>query len=188
MHPPPKRFYFIVVQTITISRALAALGFISIALIPKYGNIATGIFIYACLTDLLDGFLARKFNCFSNTGGKLDLFSDKYLTIVSLLYATVRGMPIVACSIAIFREVFLLSMRSIRVNGKEIFPPQRLLGALMVIPIWLGALTLLQYPEKVKISLTAFQYLYDVIGVLTFINLVYKIIINWKLLIQSFNQ
>ena len=173
-------------QAVTLSRAITALIFISIAFIPEYRTIATILFIYACLTDILDGFLARRFSCQTKTGATIDLFSDKFLTIISLIYAIERGLPIFPCSLAILREVFLLSMRSIYVDGKALFPPQRFLGTLMVIPIWSGTLLLLQYPNLIGISWEIFQYSYWIIGGLAIINLAYKIISNWTALIQSF--
>lgn len=137
---------------------------------------------------MLDGFLARKLSCTSKTGGTLDLFSDKYLTVISLIYAIARGLPVLPCSVAILREIFLLSMRSVHVNGKSLFPPQRLIGTLMVIPIWSGTVLLLQYPDLINIPWGSFQFYYWIIGGLALINLIYKIISNWKLLIQSFKN
>ncbi len=137
---------------------------------------------------MLDGFLARKLSCTSKTGGTLDLFSDKYLTIISLIYAIAKGLPVLPCSVAILREVFLLSMRSIQVNNQSLFPPQRLIGTLMVIPIWAGTVLLLQNQYLISISRNGFQIYYWMIGVVAFINLLYKIVSNWKLLIQSFKN
>jgi len=188
MHQPFKNRYIIIVQILTISRAIAAIAFISTALIPEYLNFATSIFIYACLTDILDGFLARKFSCSSKMGGTMDLFSDKYLTIISLIYAIARDFPILPCSIAILREIFLLSIRAIHIEGKSLFPPQRILGTIMVIPIWLGVILLLQYPQLIKLPRVFFEYYYWTIGILAFGNLSYKLITNWKPLIKSFKE
>lgn len=134
---------------------------------------------------MMDGFLARKLFCSTKTGGILDLFSDKFLTIISLIYAIHRGLPAFPCSVAILREVFLLSMRSIQVDGKALFPPQRLLGTIMVIPIWSGTVLLLQYPHLIG-SWEVFEYYFWMIGVFAIVNLTYKIVTNWKALIQSF--
>jgi phosphatidylglycerophosphate synthase len=162
--------------------------FICIALTPGYNTSATILFIYACLTDLLDGYFARKFSCTSKIGGALDLFSDKYLTIISFIYAIASGIPVLPCSIGILREIFLLSMRSIQVDGKPIFPPQRILGTLMVIPIWSGTVLLIHHLHFVNLSWNFFLGYYWTLGVLSAINLGYKINGNWKLLIKSFKQ
>ena len=41
-----------------------------------------GLFIASATTDKLDGFLARKLNCVSSFGAKLDAVCDKALSIV----------------------------------------------------------------------------------------------------------
>jgi CDP-diacylglycerol--glycerol-3-phosphate 3-phosphatidyltransferase len=43
------------------------------------------IFITIISTDVLDGFLARKLKCTSNTGAKLDIISDTLYSILSLI-------------------------------------------------------------------------------------------------------
>ncbi len=178
----------IIVQLITLSRAIAALVFITIALTPKFVFAATVLFIYACVTDVVDGFLARKFSCTTNTGKILDLFGDKYLTVISLTYAIARGMPALPCAIAILREILLLSMRSIYMEGEPLFPPQRLLGTLMVIPIWSGTVLLLLSQDILPASTTFFAFYFWILGGLASINLTYKILVNWKKILQSFNS
>jgi phosphatidylglycerophosphate synthase len=178
----------IIIQLITISRAISALLFISLALIPQYTVISAILFCYACLTDLVDGYLSRKFQCTSKTGGILDLFGDKYLTIISLIYAIARGLPIFPCCIAIFREVFLLSMRNIFVNNQPLFPPKRFIGLLTIAPIWLISFALLLCPTYLKIPWYWFERSYWTIGVITFINLLFKIINNRKKIVDSFSD
>lgn len=63
-------------NAVTISRivasVLAGLTFVS-------GNLglSIGLYIYAALSDAIDGFLARKLNAYSELGRKLDTISDK---------------------------------------------------------------------------------------------------------------
>lgn len=178
----------IFIQLVTVSRAIAALLFISLALIPQYAILSAILFAYACLTDLADGYFARKFRCTSETGGILDLFSDKYLTIISLIYAIARGLPIFPCCIAILREVFLLSMRNIFVNNQQLFPPKRFIGLLTVAPIWLATFVLLFFPQYLKASLNYFQWFYWTVGAITFGNLLLKIINNRQQIIDSFSD
>lgn len=175
------------IQLITLSRALAALLFISIALTPQYTSLSICLFLYACLSDILDGYLARKLLCTSKTGGLLDLFSDKYLTIISLIFAIAKDVPILPCAIGILREIFLLSIRNISVNGKLLFPPQRLIGALTIAPIWIGTLILLS-AQYLKISSIYFSYYYWIIGLICTLNLLYKFHINWGSFKESFEE
>tara|TARA_X000001036_G_C20395186_1_gene690309 strand:- start:188 stop:730 length:543 start_codon:yes stop_codon:yes gene_type:complete len=48
--------------------------------------IALGLFIFAGITDHLDGFIARKTGTSSSLGGLLDLIADKLLICIPLLY------------------------------------------------------------------------------------------------------
>ena len=181
-----KGWQLLLVQLVTISRALTAFVFVSIALIPEYRTISSILFIYACLSDILDGFLARFFSCSSQGGKALDLFSDKYLTILCILYAVARGQPIIPCSIVIFREVFLLAIRTLHQNGTPIIPTQRVLGGITVLPIWGITLLLLQYQDISKLLLYYLNMFYWSIGAITLINLVQKIWKNWDRLLLAF--
>jgi phosphatidylglycerophosphate synthase len=180
------RTNLIIVQAITLSRAIIAISFITIALIPSYKNVAVMLFVLGGCTDLIDGYLARRLSVVTKTGGIFDLFSDKYFTIICIAYAVARNAPILPCAIAIFREVFLLSVRSITVEGEQIFPPQRRLGGLTIFPIWMATLILLLYPEHISFPWWIFQLFYWIIGVICLCNLIYKIKSNWKELLESF--
>ncbi|MBQ5992879.1 MAG: CDP-alcohol phosphatidyltransferase family protein [Bacteroidales bacterium] len=58
---------------ITAFRFLGALGL----LFPNVGSVAFWLIYFACgLSDMVDGFLARKFHCESKTGALLDSMAD----------------------------------------------------------------------------------------------------------------
>ena len=185
---PKNRINLIVIQCITLSRAFAGIFFIVTALIDDLHIYALIFFIYACLTDLIDGFLAKRLDCTTKLGGILDLFSDKYLTIISSCYAIARGLPVIPCCLIILRETFLLSLRAIYIEGKPLFPPQRTLGAIIVIPIWGGTAILLLYPDTIEIPWNIFINYYWILGVATTTSLVFKIRKNWNLIISSFTM
>jgi CDP-diacylglycerol---glycerol-3-phosphate 3-phosphatidyltransferase len=134
---------FFLVQFISISRAIAGMWFVSTALTEGWRSLSVFLYVYASLSDLLDGFLARRFNCSTEGGRALDLFGDKYLSIASALYAVAIGMPAFPCAVIILREIFLLSIRSVHVDNQPVIPPTRILGGVTVLPLRFVTLLLL---------------------------------------------
>jgi CDP-diacylglycerol--glycerol-3-phosphate 3-phosphatidyltransferase/cardiolipin synthase len=73
------------------------------------------IFVAACLTDWLDGYLARIWEQQSNLGRMLDPIADKLLvgaTLLMLVYAgTIGGWAIWAALIILSREILVSGLR-----------------------------------------------------------------------------
>lgn len=82
-----------------------------------YGKlIASGIFAFACITDFLDGYLARKYNMVSNLGKFLDSIADKLLVVCALvLIVADLTIPspygVIAFCIIIAREFIVSALR-----------------------------------------------------------------------------
>jgi len=75
---------------ITISRFFLVPIFIYLFAIKHY-QASIIVLITACLTDMLDGFVARKFNQRTRLGSMLDPLADKFLMLLSLLCLTYLG-------------------------------------------------------------------------------------------------
>lgn len=78
--------------------------------------ITTGIFVFACLTDWLDGYLARKLHQESRFGAFLDPVADKLIVVAALTllvesYGTlVFSIPAI---IIISREIVISALREV---------------------------------------------------------------------------
>ena len=76
---------------------------------------ALGLYTYACVTDFLDGYLARKMNIVSNIGKFLDPIADKLLVAMVILTLAaldrLMGFWIIPALIIIFREIFIAGLR-----------------------------------------------------------------------------
>lgn len=59
--------------------------------IPHNTYIAFGVFIFASVTDLVDGFIARNFNRVSDIGKVADPIADKLLLVSTLVCMTITG-------------------------------------------------------------------------------------------------
>lgn len=125
----------IAVQSITLSRAAAAIVFASIALIPGAETWSFVVFGYATVSDIADGLAARALGVVTSGGGALDIACDKYLTLFSLLFAVSAGAPLVPCCLSLSRDILVQAFRQIRINGRPLFTPIRALGVAVVAPI-----------------------------------------------------
>lgn len=78
--------------------------------------VTTGIFVFACITDWLDGYLARKLKQESRFGAFLDPVADKLIVVVALVllvqsYGTALfSIPAV---IIISREIIISALREL---------------------------------------------------------------------------
>jgi CDP-diacylglycerol--glycerol-3-phosphate 3-phosphatidyltransferase/cardiolipin synthase len=82
---------------------------------PSSRWIALGIFIAACVTDWLDGYLARIWELQSTLGRMLDPIADKLLVGATLLMlvdtGTIGGWSIWAAVIILSREILVSGLR-----------------------------------------------------------------------------
>lgn len=146
------QYGFILLQAITIFRAVAALVFICIALTPAFHSASIALYLYCIISDFVDGKIARRYNMSTRLGEALDLFGDKYLTIVSCMYVWFRGVDILPLAIIILRDIFSISMRMIQDNGKRIMGTNKIIGGVIALILW-GATFLLLVDTDINPSL-----------------------------------
>jgi cardiolipin synthase len=87
--------------------------------VPRNGEwlrwVALAVFIAAGVTDILDGYLARKWGALSSFGRMLDPIADKLLVSASLLMlvsdGTIRGWSIFAAVVILCREILVSGLR-----------------------------------------------------------------------------
>lgn len=102
---------------LTISRTLAIPAIIlSFYIENKYANLITiSIFIFACITDFFDGYLARAWKVQSKFGMLFDPIADKLIvvsTIIMLVYKhKINDYTIVPSVIIVCREILVPGLR-----------------------------------------------------------------------------
>ena len=105
---------------LTILRIILTFAIMGALLLPGAGGrgLALGLFLVACLTDWLDGFLARRYHQISPLGILLDPLADKIL-VIGLLLAFVQ-MRLVRPWM-----VLVIAMREFLVTGARMYAAGR---------------------------------------------------------------
>lgn len=79
--------------------------------------VSLAVFIIACLTDFIDGHIARKRNLVSDFGKFLDPLADKLLTIAAMsIFCQWGRMPAWALMIVLTREFAVTGLRLVAVG------------------------------------------------------------------------
>ena len=81
-----------------------------------------GLFVFASITDVVDGYIARHFNQVSDIGKVLDPIADKVLQCVALimLVCLLQGVYFVFMALLIVKEIFMaVSSRYFMVKSKS---------------------------------------------------------------------
>lgn len=170
----------VIIQLISLYRAISIFIFILFYKIMP-NEINSFLLITAISSDLLDGYLARKFHL-ATTGGKLlDLFSDKYLNCISVIFLIIEQYKLLPLLLILTKEVFVLSFRSIEIDGKFIISTNRTIGGMMS-----GVLWLMVFFHINNICSCLIGNIIIVLGILNFLYLVYKILSNISDLKKAF--
>lgn len=93
-------------------------------LINQQAGLAMSIFVYSCVTDFIDGYIARKYNMKSIIGSILDPMADKLLmTICTVSLSYISSMPLYLACLIIGRDA-LLSFMAIYYRYVTLPPPK----------------------------------------------------------------
>ena len=84
---------------------------------PGSRYVALGVYILACLTDLLDGYIARHYNQVSDFGKFMDPLADKCLVMAALCWFVEEGTFFAwVLAIVLLREFAVSGMRLVAVE------------------------------------------------------------------------
>ena len=91
--------------------------------------VALGIYILACFTDFLDGYIARKNNMVTSFGKFIDPLADKLLVMALLIFLTDKSMvslPLFIPIIILAREFFVSGVRLVCVLENNVIAASKL--------------------------------------------------------------
>ncbi len=110
--------------------------------------IAAGILAVSCLTDLIDGKIARHFNMISNTGRILDPLADKATQFTLIICLTVQR-PILLILVALFvvKEGFQLVAGFLILRQGKILSGALLSGKIATTVLFISLILMVMLPE-----------------------------------------
>jgi len=115
---------------LTLARMIMAPIFMGLLISDSPGcrYAALVVFLFASLTDFVDGYLARKYGWVSNLGKFLDPLADKLLVSLAFIgLAQLGHIPVWAVYAVVGRELLVTGLRSIAAYA-----------GVLILPSWLG--------------------------------------------------
>ncbi len=119
-------------NTLTMSR-IVAIPLIVAAFyldLPTREWVTFGLFVYASVTDYLDGYLARRWQQTSDFGRFLDPIADKLLVgaviVMMIATGTIGGAAVIAALLIILREILVSGLREFLAGKNTAMPVSRL--------------------------------------------------------------
>lgn len=109
---------------------------------------AGAVITLSCLTDALDGWIARQFHMISTLGKILDPLADK-LTQFTLTLCLTRNHPILNPVLALFvvKEVFQLSLAIVYLTRRQILPGALPAGKICTTVLFISLIALVLFPR-----------------------------------------
>ena len=110
--------------------------------------IAAGILAVSCLTDLIDGKIARHFNMISTTGKVLDPLADKATQLTMIICLLIK-YPILKWLVILFlvKEVFQLIAAIIALRKGKVLKGALLSGKISTTVLFVSLIVMVMLPQ-----------------------------------------
>lgn len=96
---------------------------------PNAGYIAAAIFLIAFMTDVADGYIARKYNLVTKLGRILDPLADKLMKAAAVVCLTIRGdIPLWIILVLLAKELVMLSGGAVMLKKMRDVPASNWFG------------------------------------------------------------
>ena len=148
-----KKELFTVPNILSLFRLLLIPFYVSIYLnaVTEWAHfLAAGILGISCLTDLLDGRIARHFNMVTNIGKVLDPLADK-MTQLTLTVCLSIKFPALRSVLLLFviKEAFQVSVACMMLNRGKVLPGSLIAGKVCTTVLFSGLILLVLLPTPV---------------------------------------
>ena len=143
---------------LTILRVILIVPFVLFMLLSEFGDlqkwIALVIFCVASLTDMLDGYIARRDHLVTNFGKFMDPLAEKLLVCSAIVcLVSLRMLPTVVCIIIIAREFAISGFRLVAADN----------GIVIAAGIW-GKLKTISQMFMIIVLIADLGGVFDTIG------------------------
>ena len=128
-------------NVLTIIRLLLIPGFVYYYFSSmEYGNrIAIILFVVAGLTDMLDGFIARRYNLITRLGIVLDPLADKLMLLTVLISITMKNqIPFWIIVVVAIKETLLILGAISLFNDHDVVVPANRYGKISTIAFYIA--------------------------------------------------
>ncbi|MHB1393955.1 MAG: CDP-alcohol phosphatidyltransferase family protein [Clostridia bacterium] len=132
-------------NALTIIRFLLIPGFVYYFFSPMEDGvrIAIVIFVVAGFTDILDGFIARRYNLVTRLGIVLDPLADKLMLITVLISITLKNqIPFWIIVVVAIKETLLILGAITLFNDHDIVVPANRFGKISTIAFYIAILAM----------------------------------------------
>lgn len=122
---------------------------------PSDYFLAAAILAVSCLTDMIDGKIARHFNMISTVGKILDPFADK-LTQFSLILCLVSEYPILWYLVGLFfvKEIFQLVAGAINLKKGKMLKGALISGKISTTVLFISLIVMVMLPGLSQTAVT----------------------------------
>lgn len=139
----PNKLTLVRIACVPVYLVLIAIG------LPVTNVIGVVIFVFAALTDWLDGYIARKHNLVTNFGKFMDPIADKLLVIPAYILMVGQGrVPAWMCIVFVAREFIISGLRLVAAEQGVVIAAGKLgkaktvfqMLSVLLLTLWMPAL------------------------------------------------
>lgn len=139
--------------------------------------IAAGILAVSCLTDLIDGRIARRFNMSSRTGQALDPFADKATQLALIICLSIK-YPVLLIMIGLFviKELYQLIQAAVSLRKGQMLAGALMSGKICTTVLFVSLIFMVMVPnlnDIVIYIITAVDCLFLIISFIAYIRVYY---------------
>ena len=144
--------------------------------------VALSVYLIACLTDMADGMIARKYNLITNFGKFMDPLADKLLVTAAMIcLVDLKRLPVWAVILIVAREFIISGVRLVAADNGIVIAAS-FWGKLKTVAQMAMTILMIANIEKLQKITTAVMWVAIVLTVLSLVDYLYK---NRAVLLES---